>query len=307
MHVQTAIGMRLRFYAAIALIAFSLALSFLLVLFSEQIASVTRIPAQAVTYLAGALVFGFYEGVGMIREMLKERDQRKLTHSEKLEECLKEWLLIPLEPDTPLQEPQSMWLEEVKEHLKSAKRQYLFYTRTDEPIYLTSWQLWFDYVFTCAKAQYESATEIKNLVATEIEAIFTHVNDSFTNTEEVNSRLERCYRRQSLVEYVYHRLDLSEGIILDIKGLSQRYMLYGDAEAHEETYAWSPNRRELETSKASIQLLCTDSQLLKLISDKHHVYALAKYWYTYFRGILTEMQKDIESFKPLDGRCERCP
>jgi hypothetical protein len=296
--------MKLRISSAIILIAGSLALSFILVIFNDQIAAITHIPPQAPSYIAGALLVGFFEGISTIRDILRERDQRKLAHSKQLSKCLREWIRIPLVRDQVLNEPKSVWLEECKQHLISSKVIYSYQAPDENLLVLSPWNLYVDYARKYADIQYETHLEVKKTIEREIVQAIKKVNTTFVNADVVSTTgQERYYVKGALVDYVYSQLTTKKDVALEIKQLGNRFMLYQDSE----TYVWSSRYGEIDAIRKFIRTFSTNDELMKKLSYKDQLYRWADWAFSYFKADLLDMVKDIESFRPLDGHCEKCP
>jgi hypothetical protein len=296
--------MHLRFYGAIILIAGSLAFSFVLVLFNDQIVTITNIPSPAPTYIAGALLVGFFEGIGMIRDILRERDQRKLAHSKQLAKCLREWIRIPLVRDESLNEPKSVWLRECKEHLASSRTVYAYAAPDKSELELSPWNLYLSYAKKYADIQYRTCLKLKTILMEEIVQAIKKVSSGFLDADVFNtSGQERYYAKEALVNYAYSQLTAKRDVELEIRQVQNQFVLY----QNQETYVWGSQYGEIDAIRKFIRSLSTNEQLAKTLKYKAEAYRWANWAFGYFKGALLGMIKDIDSFKPLDGKCGRCP
>lgn len=78
----------LRYTLPITVIAGSLVLILLLLVFPEQIAALLRISPQVLGIVSGSLAVGFWEGVVLLRDVYREHGDRKLKHYENLKPAL---------------------------------------------------------------------------------------------------------------------------------------------------------------------------------------------------------------------------
>jgi hypothetical protein len=297
--------MRFRFYGTVILLAGSLVFCLLLLLFSERISSVIPIPSQVVAFIGGTLLVGFYEGVGIIREILKERDERRLKHSHDLKECLQEWSATTVRKDSALREPDSRWFEETREHLMEIDDRVLFIGPGFQTFSLTPWELWY-HAEGYSQRQHDLSNEIGENLTTRIGEEIEGISKDFRDAVGISlSGVTRYYYKTALVNYVYQAMDglLKMNLVLTVSGKSQNAL----SDPNTQSYVDSPRLDELEKIRDFLFSLTEDVELLKLFESKQEAYGQAFAYLDRFRHVLVEIMKDIESFRPMPGKCHRCP
>jgi hypothetical protein len=96
---------------------------------------------------------------------------------------------------------------------------------------------------------------------------------------------------------------LKMNLVLTVSGKSQNAL----SDPNTQSYVDSPRLDELEKIRDFLFSLTEDVELLKLFESKQEAYGQAFAYLDRFRHVLVEIMKDIESFRPMPGKCHRCP
>jgi tyrosyl-tRNA synthetase len=118
----------------------------------------------------------------MIREILKEHNERRRKHSNVLKRCLELWLSIPFEKDKLFDNPQSIWLDECMQHFYSYTKTYEFVDADFHPLSITIGRLFSEYMEPYVRRQHEISIEIKQKLIEVVTNIIKGVNKAFTDS-----------------------------------------------------------------------------------------------------------------------------